>query len=230
MCCNLFNKLFVIGHLDCKPFFTIINNAALNILVHKSLCCWWLFPQNRFLEVEYLFCFLTWTIKTIFDWLPIAKISFGFRAEKANHFLWTLRLPEDSFALTELRSESIDLDSFLGQFPIRFDLQNSQCLLPLTSSILCSSFTLSAPLCSSHLQPLTISTQSLETLFYNNSYYLWSCSHVLGNGLNFLCASSPLMLMCLMYLYYFCLHFSHEEIKTLKDKTMCPRSYNWWAV
>lgn len=37
MCQNLTNTLWV-GHLGCKPFLTIIDNAAVNILVYKSLC------------------------------------------------------------------------------------------------------------------------------------------------------------------------------------------------
>lgn len=44
---HLFSKPPVVGHLDHKPFFAVVNKAAVNILVDNFLCP----PMVTFSEV-----------------------------------------------------------------------------------------------------------------------------------------------------------------------------------
>lgn len=168
---NLFSKRSAVGHVDCKPFFTIINNAAASILTHKSLCYWWVFPPKRFPGVESLCFFLTWSIKTISDWFPIAIIGSWIQSWKSKLFFsecwhcgWLLCLPWHGIKILwpidchRLTPRSISYNAALAfrehSVSSTSDLSRSQpfVLLPLTLEL--------------------FALQALKGLFCNNHCYL----------------------------------------------------------
>lgn len=144
--------------------------------------------------------------------------------KKTNHFHWTLSSEVSNWLLYSPLPDTEGRNPWHSFVPgLHLQVSSTNCcfapqvssitLLLLTSSVFNFFFHLLIP------PALELSAlRAFKPLFHNNSYYLLSCYYVPDTLPNFVHSFSLLILMCLMCMYYFCLHFAHEETEPWERK------------